>query len=134
MMHRPRRSATAFALPIALIAGCSLVGGGAAPGADVPSGYEDVVTSARMSLLQNLDGFVRPTLAFSEIRCYANGGRVVLFREVGGANAGRIDWTMQGAGAVAGVNGWSGGFGEESMLEEIEFSFGTVPLAACPAL
>lgn len=83
-----------------------------------------------MSLLGEIEGILRPGLAFLELRCFANGGRVVIFREVGGSNAGQSDWAMQGAGA--GTDSWAGGFGAESMGEEIAFNFGNVAQVPCP--
>jgi hypothetical protein len=126
-----RRAAVLLAVGLVVV-GCSPAGDVTASGAPIPAGYADVVSSARTSLLQNIDGFVRPALAFAELRCFADGGRVVLFQEVGGANAGRTDWAMQGAGAVAGPDGWAGGLGADGLQEEIDFNFGDAAPVACP--
>jgi hypothetical protein len=98
--------------------------------APIPAGYGDLVEGARASLEGNLEGIFSPGLAFVEIHCFANGGHVVIFRQVGGPNPGESAWTIQGRGA--GVDGWGGGVGEENMNEEIACNFAGDPKVACP--
>ena len=101
--------------------------------APIPPGYRDLVESARSSVLGNFEGLVRPSLAVVRIRCFANGGMVILFRQVGGATPGEPAFAMGGGpGAVAGI--WSGGYGDLASIEqEIEFNFGSVAEVLCPA-
>lgn len=100
--------------------------------APIPPGYQNVVESARTSLLGNFEGPVRPSLAVTRIRCFADGGLVILFRQVGGPTPGEPAFAMAGQGAVA--DAWSGGYGDmDAIDEEIEFNFGGVPDVACPA-
>lgn len=115
---------------VAFIAGCAQV-----TDAPIPPGYADLVSGARTSLANNMDGILRPGLAFRGIRCFANGGLVVVFREVGGANDGRAAWTIRGRGGAdqgGDPSSWGGGFGADSMAEEIAFNFPGVPQVACP--
>jgi hypothetical protein len=118
------RAVGAVALAFALSA-CAAV-----PDAPVPPGYAELVAGARASLLQNIDGLIRPSLVFVQIRCFADGGHVAVFREVGGPDAGRTAFALQGPGAA--VDGWGGGFGQDSMVEEVAFNFSGVPEIACP--
>jgi hypothetical protein len=98
--------------------------------APIPPGYADLVDGARASLKGNLEGIFQPGLAFVGVHCFANGGHVVDFRQVGGPNPDESAWTIQGPGA--GVDGWGGGVGEENMNDEIAFNFDGVPKVACP--
>jgi hypothetical protein len=100
--------------------------------APIPPGYEAVVASARSSVLGNVEGLVRPSLALVRIRCFADGGLVIVFRQVGGPTPGEPAFAMAGSGAIAGF--WAGGFGDQdAMDEEIEFNFGHVAEVVCPA-
>lgn len=94
--------------------------------APIPSGYEDLVHGARTSLEQHQDGLIRPALAFLKLRCFANGGHVVVF-QMGGDPA-QIAFALQGPGAP--VDGWGGGFG--GMAEEVAFNFAGVDEVDCP--
>ena len=126
-VHQPSRRVAAWQLVATLLAACAPVAD-----APIPVGYEDVVNGARASVAANFEGIFRPGLAFVELRCLANGGHVVVFREVGGSNDGKLAWGMQGATAMPGSRGWSGGFGEDGMLQEIALNFGGIPRVACP--
>ena len=99
--------------------------------AQIPPGYQALVESARGNVLGNYEGLFRPGLAMTQIRCFANGGVVVLFRQVGGRTPGEPAFAMQGPGAVA--DAWAGGYGALAEIDaEIEFNFGHVPEVACP--
>jgi hypothetical protein len=106
------------------------------PASDVPipPGYEAVVESARSSVLSNYEALFRPSLAVTRFRCYANGGVVVLFRQVGGPAPGEPAFAMGGGGGpTPELSSWSGGYGDmDEIEEEIEFSYGDVPEVICP--
>lgn len=106
------------------------------PVADVPipPGYEALVDSARSSVIDNYEGLFRPALAVTRIRCFADGGVVILFRQIGGPTPGEPAFAMGGQVPVApNAFSWSGGYGNTADIEEeIEFNFGDVPQIACP--
>jgi hypothetical protein len=112
-----------------LACGLTLAIAACLPAADapVPRGYEDLVNGARTSLRQNQDGLIRPPLAFLELRCFANGGHVVVFQV--GSDPAAIAFALQGPGAP--VDGWGGGFG--GMEEEVAFNFAGVAEVDCPS-
>lgn len=114
----------------------AITAAGCLPAADapIPAGYDDLVDSARRSLLSNVEGLIRPSLAFTGIRCFANSGLIVVFRQVGGRSPGEPAFAMGGPDSAGNPGGWSGGFGQEGMEEEIEFNYGDVPEIACPPL
>ena len=102
--------------------------------APIPPGYGPLVESARLSVLGNYEGLSRPSLAVTHVRCFANGGVVILFRQVGGPTPGEPAFAMGEQDAVLPeVHAWSGGYGEmRSIDEEIGFNFGNVPEVSCP--
>jgi hypothetical protein len=102
--------------------------------APVPPGYEALVDSARSNVIGNFEGLFRPSLAVTRIRCFADGGVVIMFRQVGGPTSGEPAFAMGGRQAVApDAYAWSGGYGDMAAInDEIEFNFGGVPEIACP--
>jgi hypothetical protein len=121
------RGAARTLLLAALVTACL-----AAQDGPIPPGYRDLVESARTSLLDNFEGLVLPSLAVVRIRCFANGGVVILFRQLGGPTPGELAFAMAGQGAVEGA--WSGGFGDmDAIDQEVEFNFGLVAEVVCPA-
>ena len=131
MHERSHRGAAVASFATLLLLLLLVVGCAAAKDAPIPAGYEDLVNGARASLIDNQEGFLRPGLAFEELRCFVNGGHVVVFREVGGPSDGRTAFTLQGPGAP--VDGWGGGFGADALREEVAFNFAGVPQVDCPA-
>jgi hypothetical protein len=105
------------------------------PAADapIPLGYDAVVESARSSVLGNFEGFVRPALAVTSVRCFANGGVIVMFRQVGGPTPGKPAFAMSGGGGPApDMSSWSGGSGDmEDIQEEIDFNFAGIAEVPC---
>lgn len=115
--------------------GLAVVLAGCVPAADgpIPAGYEPLVDSARESVLSNYEGLPRPGLSFTGIRCYADGGLVLFFRQVGGRSHGEPAFAMGGIATDPASAGWSGGYGTaEDIEEEIQFNHRGVPQVACP--
>jgi hypothetical protein len=129
MDYTDRLARAAFVTGLA----AGLLGCNYAPDAGVPPGYEALVESARSSVLSNFDGLVRPSLAVTHVRCFANGGHVIMFRQVGGPSHGEPAFAMGGGpGPAPDAFSWSGGYGRLAEIEaEIEFSYGDVPEIAC---
>ena len=102
--------------------------------APIPPGYDALVESARFSVLAHYDGLVRPALAVTEIRCFADGGVVILFRQVGGPTPGEPAFAMGGQAPVAPEPyAWSGGYGSLDEIEaEIAFNHGDDAVIPCP--
>jgi hypothetical protein len=124
---RLARAACVIGLAVGLV-GCTY-----APDAGVPPGYEPLVESARASVLDNYEGLVRPHLAVTRVRCFADGGLVILFRQVGGRTPGEPAFAMGGGEQLApDMYAWSGGYGATADIEEeIAFNYGNVPEVAC---
>lgn len=106
-----------------------------APGVDapLPPGYEALVESARSSVLSNYESLIRPSLAVTSLRCFANGGVIVMFRQLDGPTPGEPAFAMGGGpGPTPDDYSWSGGWGDiDSIDEEIDFNFGAVPETPC---
>jgi hypothetical protein len=102
--------------------------------APIPPGYEALVESARFGVLAHYEGLVRPALAVTEIRCFADGGVVILFRQVGGPTPGEPAFAMGGQAPVAPEPyAWSGGYGRLDEIEaEIAFNHGGDDVIRCP--
>ncbi len=105
-----------------LVTGC----GAARP---VPAGFEQLVASARASLLSEDDD---PTAIFDflEMRCRADGGRLVAFEQRSFFASLRFAYAMQGPNA----SGWGGGLRVASLEDdsEIAYFFSKSPEAPCP--
>ncbi len=110
-----------------------LLGCIATPDAGIPPGYEALVERARASVLDNYEGLLRPTLVVTQVRCFADGGLVIMFRQVGGRSNGEPAFAMGGGEELApDMYAWSGGYGDMAGIEEeIEFNYGDVREVAC---
>jgi hypothetical protein len=113
-----RPAAWALALALLTISGCDTA---------VAPELAETVRSARTALMDEYEGPIRPALQFREIRCRADGGRLVVFDQISVLSG--VAFAMQGTNA----SGWSGGWSVSDLETDPEIVrfFSESPEAPC---